>query len=64
MAKTLNPDIDLFKTLSSAKKAFEKETSADLLEAGKDPKFRFWFVDRSKTAFDAWPQRYLKLKTK
>lgn len=59
MAKTVNKDIDIFKSLSSAERAFNKETSADLLAAAGS-----YFVDRSKTALKEWPKSYTLIKTK
>lgn len=58
MAKTINPQIDIFTDPKTAERAFIKsEVPCHLLEstfAGKP----VWFIDRSKEAVKDWPQRY------
>lgn len=58
MAKTINPDIDIFEKLSTAKAAFEKsKVPCQLLEAMTLGKATY-FLDRSKEAIKEWPSLY------
>lgn len=60
MAKTINKDIDIYNSLTAAKKAFDKSTvSCDLLKTSTD-----YYIDRSKTALKAWPNLYTLVETK
>ena len=59
--KTINKDIDIFYNEELARKAFNRSSSADLLYA---PSEKCWFVDRSKTAKAAWPNKYEVLDSK
>jgi hypothetical protein len=61
--KTINEDIDLFSSYSSANKAFKKTVSGHLLEAIVG-RYRYYFIDRSKTAVDTWQDKYKLLKEK
>jgi hypothetical protein len=62
MAKTINPDIDIFDNEAAAKKAFQKsKVSCHLLyvESQKD-----YFIDRSRTALNEWPNLYKLIEEK
>ena len=62
MAKTINSEIDIFETLKSAQTAFDKsKVPCMLLEA---PRYKAWFVDKSKQAIIDWPTKYVKLAEK
>lgn len=61
MAKTVNPQIDIFANIETARKAFDKVQSAHLLKTknGFD-----YFVDKSKTALSEWPNLYILIDEK
>ena len=62
MAKTINPDIDIFETEISAKKAFNKTTvPCHLLYVES---MKNYFIDRSKTALTDWPKHYKLISEK
>ena len=64
MAKTLNPEIDIFGNYPTALKAFEKSTvSCHLLEATVGGKVTY-FLDRRKTALQEWPNLYKLISEK
>ena len=54
--KTINPNMQIFNTLTSATKAFNKETkSCHLLYAKR---YDVYFIDTAKEALEAWPNHY------
>lgn len=57
--KTINPDISIFRDIKRAKKYFDKQICADLLEYNG-----LYLVDRAKTAIKEWPKLYKLIKEK
>lgn len=58
--KTSNKEIEMFKTLVSAQKAFAKIESGQLLKSITGS----YFVDKSWEAKKQWPKHYLVLRSK
>lgn len=66
MAKTVNKDIDIFFSLTSAERAFDKSNlSCQLIRTTNKTPFNYdYFIDRSKTAIKEWPNLYTLIKEK
>lgn len=62
--QTVNPNIDIFKTLESARRAFNRSKVACQLLESQFAGQGIWFVDRSKEAIIEWPKHYILLDEK
>ena len=64
MAKTVNPDMDIFDTLAQAQRKFDKEPAPVALIQAREG----FFIDRKGTgpdsAIEAWPKRYTLIDEK
>jgi hypothetical protein len=64
MARTINPQIEIFNNVVKATKYFDNQTEpCQLLESivfGKAT----WFVDKSKQAIVEWPKHYTIINEK
>ena len=58
MAKTINPQIDIFEKETSAVRAFNKSTVPCQLLSSLFAGKTVWFLDRSKQAILDWPEHY------
>lgn len=62
MAKTANPQIDIFSTLEKAQSAFDKcSVPCDLLYSKG---YKSWYLDRAKDAIKEWPSLYTLVASK
>jgi hypothetical protein len=59
--KTINKDIEIFNTEISASSFFKTIKSGHILHA---PREKAYFVDQSKTALEAWPNKYILMDEK
>ena len=62
--RTINPEIEIFETLTSAKRYFNKQNAPCMLLESKFGKANAWFVDKSKQAIVEWPKHYILLNEK
>jgi len=62
--KTINSQIDIFNSLESAERAFQRSTVPCQMLYFKFGRSNTWFVDRSKEAIKDWPQNYTLQKEK
>jgi len=59
MAKTINPQIDVYNNFDAAMKAFNKsKVGCHLLKTTVPGMKTSYFIDRSKQAIIDWPQHY------
>jgi hypothetical protein len=64
MARTINPQIEIFTNLTKATNYFKKQADpCQLLESMVFGKAT-WFVDKSKQAIVEWPKHYTLLAEK
>jgi len=62
--KTINPQIQIFKSLNQAQRFFDNcANSCHLLESFSMGR-AVWFVDMSKSAIIEWPKHYILLNEK
>ncbi len=66
MAKTINPEIDIFQTLQQAERAYDKLSVGSLLYS---PSTKCYFVDKRtitdpESAFYNWPKQYTVARAK